>query len=294
MKKKQRSVPFLILLSLTGLLAILTLIASMMGVEQFQYRYSYPIDFAAVNDPTQAPKVLLIGNSLLFYNDIDKMATQIAREVDPEWKNGVFIRLAYPGQTLEQHWDIMHRYGSDLKKLLSNERAGTWTHVVMQDQSAMMMREDRDPYKRASFETIDRFASLARALDAKPMLFAHWAYSPTFERRPEWAFNKMSARIEEGYAAAAAASKNDIGVVHVANAFARFGRADKDRLPMLYSRERKPSKAGTFLAACVLVATLTGKPVSQSTWMPSKGVDKAGAAMLRKVADEVVFSAQKK
>ena len=252
--------------------------------------YRVTADRSELNDPTRTPRVLLIGNSLIYSNAMDVMATHIAADVDPAWKNALFTRITPSGYALAQHEADLTSRWKDMPKMLGMASSYRWNYVVLQDQSAMMTRVPGDPYRRASTAAIRNLAGLARANHATPLLMITWGYNPASVggyELPE--FYSMSDRIESGYRTVGASMQKQIpiGFVPAGPAFRSFAAQHGEKLAALYLDDRHPSEAGTYLAACTLVGRLTGKPTATVTWRPPS-LSAESAATLRQIADEVV------
>lgn len=73
-------------------------------------------------------RVLFIGNSLTYYNNLPRMLEQLAASSNVPRKLETRL-VAFGGATLRSHWER----GQALKAI----REGGWDHVVLQEQSAL-------------------------------------------------------------------------------------------------------------------------------------------------------------
>jgi hypothetical protein len=178
-------------------------------------------------------RVLIIGNSLTFANNLPSMLEAVARASGARaLECGV---VALPDFGLQEHWED----GRALRML----RRGGWTHVVLQ-QGPTSLPESR----RILLDYTRRFAPEIRAIGASILLYGVW---PTADRPP--AFDAVAA----SYAAAA----DDVGgtAVLVGGAWKQALREDPSMA--LYGPDGfHPSALGTYAAAVMLFEAITGRP----------------------------------
>lgn len=198
-------------------------------------------------------KVLFVGNSFSFYNNgIHNHLGSLIR-ANGQWQRGKNrLRL----QTLSGGHIYEHLEG--LQATLTNDNRG-WQAVVLQAHSNEAILDT----KKARFAS-----SLAKAIDIvrshqlQPILFMTWAYKGD----DDMAQDLLSAYIEQ-------ANMHQIPLVPVGLAFAEaakllpnielyvqdvLGIKESDRGSIItYQKDLKhPSRAGTYLAACVFYASL--------------------------------------
>ena len=196
-----------------------------------------------------AKRVLFIGNSLTFWNQgVDVMVKKLVPGVETK-------RVAVGGATLETLWN------NDEARLAC---ADNWNVVVLQ--------EDLPETTKASFR---RHAKLwcehVRTYGAEPVFYAAWAYDrlPTFD---DDAICAEHAR---------AAEENNARIANVGAA----RTAGPEGLDLFDDDREHPSLAGTYLAACVIAATIYGAEALQApkVYRP-KNLSAGAASMLRAVA----------
>ncbi|MGG5820456.1 hypothetical protein [Falsiroseomonas sp. HW251] len=127
-----------------------------------------------------------------------------------------------------------------------------------------------------------RHAETVRRHGARPVFFMSWAYKD----KPE-----MTAQLAEAYTVAGNA--NQALVIPAGLAFAR-AMAERPALDLYVADLRHPSLAGTYLAAAVSYATLSGRSPEGSSY--TAGLDADTAAFLQRVAAQTVreyFGAQR-
>jgi hypothetical protein len=226
----------------------------------------------AATPPASAPaprrlRVLFIGNSLTFVNDLPG---QLRRLVAAE---GVVLQTAQVtpgGASLDDHWK-----GAAARAAIAR---GGWTHVVIQPQTLEPFTMPRRFRAAAA-----RLAAASRAVGATPLLLEPWAmepFHPVYAER--WARGgpaALSGALRRAFAAVGPAS--GAPVVPVGPAF-DAARRQRPGLRLTGADGGHPSPAGTYLAACVLAVTLTGRALPAAGAPPR--LAPADAAFLRERA----------
>ena len=175
-------------------------------------------------------RILFIGNSFTYFNGgVDQALRGLAPSVAVE-------RLASAGYTLADHWDGPHA--------LKSIHAQKWDYVVMQDQSQAPV------LARAAFiEYAGKFANEIRAAGAQPVLFMTW------QRPDSVQYGVTTQNLASSYFQAG--NRFGIKVAPVGLAFAR-ALQEKPELA-LNVQDGHPTVQGTYLAACVIYATIFAK-----------------------------------
>lgn len=251
-----------------------------------------PLDAATdapVDAPTDAPtdvhvdapadaaprtlRVLFIGNSYTYVNDLPAAVARIARESEGErGRPSITVDSAVEGgATLQLHWERMRQ---------DRIRMGPWDAVVLQGQSVepILAYQNFDLYAR-------RFAERARAEGSRVVFYATWARRPgdAVYAQP-WSggnFAAMTTRLDNAYRMTA---------MNVMGETARVGlrwsdaRAAHPTIELYDSDGSHPSAAGTFLAACVMYRALTGLAPSARVTGPA-GLSADDAARLRAISE---------
>lgn len=176
-------------------------------------------------------RVLFIGNSLTYYNEMPWMAEQIASSLrfDPALRTDSTVR---GGASLRYHWEK----GRAVRAIRDNRYA----YVVIQPQSSEIMNapEETLRYARLLNEEIRRSG-------AKTIVFQTWA--PRGSKHAQSAYN---ARYEE-LARALGATVAPVG--------AAFEAMKKQEIATIDNGGVHANLAGSYLSACVFVATLYGR-----------------------------------
>lgn len=231
---------------------------------------------AVKQPPVESPKrILFVGNSYLYYNDsLHNHVRRLAIAADPASEKALQYKSATIGAAPLAHHDV--------KGLLAPGRLGMkqpYDVVILQGESNDALTDA----KRASFrEKVIEFSAEIAKTGAKTALYMTHAYvAPHKDASPV-----MLRKTEDMYVSAG----NEVGayVIPVGLAFEEAYRQRPGiQLHKSYDGSH-PDLIGTYLAACVVYASLYGKsPVGNSYDYYGK-VDKEMTAFLQRVADETV------
>lgn len=180
--------------------------------------------------PTDRLRVLFIGNSYTYVNDLPQQVQRMAEAAGAERSIDV-VSVTPGGMTLERHWS-----DGPARRLI---RQGGWTHVVLQEQST---RPIDDPelffqYARMFDEEIDR-------VGAETVFYLTWAR----QHRPASQDTLSNAYLT-------IADELGASVAPVGMAWQRALQEDP-ALVLHHGDRSHPGPTGTYLAAIVFYATL--------------------------------------
>jgi hypothetical protein len=213
-------------------------------------------------------RVLFVGNSLTFRNDLPALVHGLGRR-----------KPIFAGSFTAPGWQLRQFAGDhELDRLLRDVH---WDVVVLQEQSQVPSFSASD---RAQEFTpyVQQLADEIRANDAQPLLFVTWAHRTGDRRNVEDdTYSAMQQRVDDGYRDAALASASAVAPVGPAWAEALTRRP---QLELWAGDGTHPSRAGSYLAACVFFALLTRKSPIGNRF--TDGLDPALARFLQRVAWE--------
>lgn len=226
--------------------------------------------------PVDRPeRILFVGNSYFYYNDsLHNHVLRIAIAADLASEKSLQYKSATISGAPLAHHNIQH--------LLESGRLGItqpFDVVILQGNSTDAMADAG----RASFrESVIEFNAEIMKRGAKTALYmTHAHVKPSKFASPD-----MIRKIEDMYVSVG----NEVGAIVIPVALA-FEEAYRQRPDIKLHKEydgSHPDLIGTYLAACVVYASLYGmSPVGNSYDYYGK-VDKEMAAFLQKVADETV------
>jgi hypothetical protein len=190
--------------------------------------HAAPAGTAAACQPAPSKRVLFIGNSLTYANDLPAMVAALASAVHQPVS---VVTIAFPDYSLQDHWD----HGPARQAI-----AGACWDVVVLQQGPSALDESRTllvDYTR-------RFSTLARAAGATPALYMVW---PTRDRLTDFPRSSESYRI-------AALDVHGV-LLPVGDAWRAAWRRDSS-LALFAADGLHPSVAGSYLAALVITAQL--------------------------------------
>lgn len=197
----------------------------------------------------ETDEVLFIGNSYTYVNGLPDMVGAMLSSKVKNVKVGMVAKGAY---SLDAHWT--DEGAKSPREVIGKEK---WDAVVLQDQSG---RPAMDP--EGTIADVVRFEKLIHAKGARTILFMTWGHADD-------SFKEMSKIIALTYSRAAVKSGAEIAPVGLA----WFQAIQKDAKLVLHSPDGShPNVKGTYLAACVIYATLTGRsPVGLPGTLKAKG-----------------------
>lgn len=212
--------------------------------------------FSRLSQGPPSARVLFIGNSFTAYNGgLDKQL----QGFNPSIETGIF---GEGGFTLEDHWN-------DGKAVREIQKGG-WNYVVLQEQSQTPIFGAKKFQDYAGY-----FDSKISASGAQTILLMTW-------ERPDSA----RAGVTTTNLATVYSNLGKSLNARVAPAGIAFARSLSTRPSLtLYQQDGHPSVAGTYLAACVLYATIFGaSPVGNA--FADSSISSQDKTFLQKIAAE--------
>jgi hypothetical protein len=224
--------------------------------------YEAPIYQRVVTAPdAKALKVLFIGNSLTYYNDLAGLVQVFAaHEERPLYIDAVTFPLA----SLDWHWN----HTAAREKI----RQGAWDIVILQQYSTAPAD---DP--ASTVEGYAQFGREVARIGAKPLIFQNWTRA---NRQGD--YDRMLNTYKQVQSA--------IGgrIAPIGEAW-RIVRREHPEIKVFETLDdRHPTVAGTYLTACVLYRTLYNKPaMGLPAALPGLKLSPDVARTLQAVADQV-------
>jgi hypothetical protein len=215
-------------------------------------------------------RVLFVGNSLTYYNDMPALVHDLAAadEAAPP-----LFAVAYAAP----NWGLEPAARDDgLDRLL---REVPWDVVVLQERSGLPSLAADERAERMDRFVYDLHARIDAA-GAETVLFMTWGYE---DGDGNLTFPAMQARIAEAYSDLA--QNLATRVAPVGAAWEEALRRDP-AMPLWRDDGRHPSGHGSYLAACVFYALLTERPVEGNPFTARLPAD--DARFLQRVAADVV------
>ncbi|MBD2644828.1 SGNH/GDSL hydrolase family protein [Nostoc linckia] len=187
----------------------------------------------------QAIRVLFIGNSYIYVNDLPWLTQQLA-ESAKETRTLETEMVVVGGATLKSHW----RSGKALR-LLKTKR---WDYVVLQEQSTLPITNPKEMYKYASL-----FDAEIKRVNSQTVFYLTWAK----QNQPE-----TQQILTDSYMTIAKELKAKVAPVGIA--WQKVQEANP-KLNLYSSDQSHPSPIGSYVAASVFYTIFyEGSPVGLS------------------------------
>jgi hypothetical protein len=216
-------------------------------------------------------RILFIGNSLTFGNDLPDMVDSLAGSA------GVGVEVedrSQPGWWLRDH-----AASAGTVELIES---GDWDVVVLQEQS--ILPSVRDQARSEMFPAAIALANRATMSGSDVLLFETWGHRGGSAEVGHPSYNSMQAAISSTYADLGEHLGKEVAPVGQAWASAMVG----DLAIALYEDDGyHPSREGSYLAAIVITATIFDV---DPTGLDSLGLDDDVAASLRDSAVSAMTS----
>ncbi|MBD2164070.1 hypothetical protein H6G04_06585 [Calothrix membranacea FACHB-236] len=178
----------------------------------------------------QSLKVLFVGNSYTYYNELPKLVQNLALNAKAARKFETQM-VTVGGATLEQLW----QQGKALKKI----RSGKWDYVVLQEQSTLPITNSKLMYEYARL-----FNEEIKKINAQTVFYLTWAR----QNKPE-----TQQSLNDSYMTIAQELNAIVAPVGIVWQKIR----EQNQNLMLYDPDNShPSPIGSYVAACVFYATI--------------------------------------
>ena len=210
---------------------------------------STPIDS---NRKNRVARVLFIGNSYTFYNNMPRLVDQMA---ESQSDTLIYYAHAVPGNTLKQHFE---------NPAVLEQLKRHWDFVIIQGNS----RESSQPwdvFTRNTLPYVKKLDSLFHVSNpqGKTILYMTWGHKHGDEinctLNPEvCSFEKMSARVRERYLLMRDTLRS--WVAPVGSVWRNF-RKNHPNVNLYVEDNFHPSYAGSYLIASTIYTTIFGKPL---------------------------------
>lgn len=196
------------------------------------------VNFLPISEQ-QEIRVLFIGNSYTYVNDLPWLTKQLA-ESAKETKTLETEMVVVGGATLKNHW----KRGEALKVL----KAKSWDYVVLQEQSTLPITNPQEMYKYASL-----FDAEIKRVNSQTVFYLTWAR----QNQPE-----TQQILTDSYTNIA--KQLNAKVAPVGIVWQKIQQANP-KLNLYSSDQSHPNPIGSYVAACVFYTTFYGNsPVGLS------------------------------
>lgn len=219
-------------------------------------------------DRRPVQRLLFIGHSRTYYNDMPEMVAKMADSADSRIRYEVTMQ-AFAGATAKRHWK-----DEKTQALLASSN---WDRIVLQPD--YVWRDD-ESYSSDLFFYAPKILSIG-ATRSQPAVISDWTFRDPFYARYSWNRSEHFAKSQSHYRALA--QETGAQLVDVARVWEELH--DQDLPFQLYKDDDHPTLEGSYLVALVVYAELSGANVSAVTYVPW-GMDSDDAALLREKVKE--------
>ena len=229
-------------------------------------------------------EVLMIGNSFTYYNDLADLTNIMSKDMGVTW-NAKAITLG--SHSLLEDCDPDDQLG---KVILKDLKANQYTDIILQDKSNYPYNHYTE-FKKGVVgmkEIINEHQT-----NADITLYETWGYISE-----NWVATIPEMEDVIRYNTALVAKNNNLAVSYVGQAFTHIYENYPD-INLYHSDNRHPSFAGSYLAALIHLATLTGLHVTSVKYQGEYGkvneyqevafISEATKGILINIAEQVVF-----
>jgi len=189
---------------------------------------------------TSCTRVLFIGNSYTFVNDLPNTFAKLAKAGKHKVEVGI---SAQGGWTLADHVK-----STDTLNALNSKK---WTYVVLQEQSEIPAVQQSRTY--SMYPAARTLVKQIRDIGATPLFFLTWAHR---DGSPEYGIgNYETMQVQLNYGYYGIAQELNVPVAAVGAAWLATVKGHPE-LNLWQEDGSHPSEEGTYLAACVFYAVI--------------------------------------
>lgn len=220
----------------------------------------------AVLSPLAEPvRVLSLNNSLIDYNDQYRLFNDIASAMG---KDAVWTKHTNLGQNLDYHYDSDPLSPNALSLIAST----AYTHIILQEHSSRPLT-DFAAFRASVKRWVNYIRTSAKNPQAVIILPVNWAYNTENEAT----YRANNETLMANYRAVA----QEFGLVlcPMADAYQRAVDADATYKNSLYTDNRHPSLAASYMAACAEYGVIFGVAPTAITQKPAALSEAEASAM---------------
>ena len=245
---------------------ILLLLAMLIALSGCAYK-------APCNDNSGvSTRVLFIGNSYTYVNDLPSVFTQLACSGQHSVETGL---LAPGGWTLAEHVNDPNTQ--------TEIEAQKWDYVVLQEQSEIpSVEQSRILYMYPAARTL---VKMIQDNGEEPMFFMTWGHQYGDLNFSYYDYESMQKQLTTGYLTIA--DELDVPVAPVGSAWEQVHQQNPE-IDLWQSDGSHPTESGTYLAACVFYAAIFHESPEGLTYTAQIPADTAKT--LQSIAASVVLN----
>jgi Lysophospholipase L1 and related esterases len=232
---------------------------------------SFTADCSDAQD-TSCTRVLFIGNSYTFVNDLPNTFAKLAGS------GGHNVEV---GMSAQGGWRLAdHAVSIETLHLLNSTK---WNFVVLQEQSqipAITQVRNQEMYPAAR-ELVQKIKNI----EATPIFFITWAHRDGMPANGMTNYESMQTQINDGYMGLA----QELNTLFAPVGSAWLAVVKQHREVNLWQEDGShPTEQGTYLAACVFYAVIFHESPDGLTY--HSGVSKENAKIIQTIASDTVLN----
>jgi hypothetical protein len=230
-------------------------------------------DIALARSDRPGLRVLFVGNSFTFRNSLPRLVHELAAG-DPGAPPIFSVEYAAGGWSLHQA-----NKDDGLDKLL---REVQWDVVVLQEKSWLLSLPEGQ-WRRETYPAARALHEKITGAGARTVLFMTWGYVRGDRlHEPHDTYTAMQLRLADGYSRLG--SELGVQVAPAGLAWAEALRREP-RLDLWAGDGQHPGRLGSYLAACVFYAILSGREPTRSRF--TAGIQPGQARLLQQLAGDL-------
>ena len=219
-------------------------------------------------DPRPVERLLFIGHSRTYYNDMPEMVAKMAGSAGSDVRYEVTMQ-AFGGATAKRHWN-----NAKTQALLKD---GNWDRLILQPD--YVWRDD-EAYSSDLFTYAPKILAVGEGKQ-QPAIISDWTFRDGFYSRYSWNRSEHFEWSQSHYRALA--SETGAQLIDVARVWEDI--RDQDLPFSLYKDDDHPTLQGSYLVALVVYSTLSGADPNAVEYVPW-GMGKEDAVLLRQKVGE--------
>lgn len=240
---------------------------------------SVPVSAKAANSRMeQSVRILFIGNSYTYYNDFCNIFENLCQSTGKP----VYVRQAVQGRhSLWQSSHTNNPLGKYVRQLLTSQK---WDYVVLQERHNMPIL--KPARTKAGVKALEPYI---KAAGAKMILYQSWAPAKKhneYRRFSDLVSNRADYQLQINNLFSEIANETKAKVAPVGTAFLQCQGAFP-KIQLIRKDHSHPTWSGSYLAACVMYATIFEKSPEGISYYGKLSAKKA--AKLQKIAALAAF-----
>lgn len=188
-------------------------------------------------------KILFIGNSYTYFNDMPNIIKRLAESAGKEVVIGSFTKGGY---SLSDHINSNDEHSNRLKQLLTYN----WDVIILQDQSLTPV-VDVDKF----YEGVEAIVSLVDRDVTRVLMYSTWARKTDELSIDDTGMSKEDLRVALSNSYIKLASQIDAEICPVGDAFSVAEEGEKN-INLYWFDGSHPWYKGSYLSACVIYSVI--------------------------------------